>query len=214
VPTQRFCNLPEEKRTRITEAAIGEFSDKGIDGADVAGVVRRAGIPRGSFYQYFEGMDDLLGYVFDQLTRAKLRFVAPALEQAGKIPFVDYVELTWRASLRFAESNPKLYTLGRQIYSSTNPVVVRFVNAAKRMGVEHYAPLIDQDKAKGLVRGSIDSYVLAAFVMTIFTEAVGTMLLGYRGGDEAAATEASISRICSTLVSVLRHGIQTKEGAR
>jgi AcrR family transcriptional regulator len=207
MPTQRFHNLPEEKRARITEAALSECVDKGIDGADVAGVVRRAGIPRGSFYQYFADLDDLLGHVFSHLTQAKLRSVAEALEQAGKIPFVDYIELTFRAGLRFAESNPQLYAFGRQIYSSTNPAAARFVETARRMGVGHYAPLVDQDKAKGLIRQSVDSVALAALVITVYTDVVATTLVGHSG------SKSDIKAITDTLFDVLRHGIQTRDEA-
>lgn len=201
MPTQRFLNLPEEKRNRITQAAISEYIEKGIDGADVAGVVRRAGIPRGSFYQYFADMDDLIGHVFDHLTAVKLRYMADVLDQAGKVPFTDYVEMSFRSGLRFAENHPQLVALGRRVYFSANPAAARFIEAARRMGVEHFAPLIDRDKARGLIRESIDSAILATFVMTVYTDVAATAVFGH------CADKRDIAATADTLFGILRYGI-------
>ncbi|MDP2858348.1 MAG: TetR/AcrR family transcriptional regulator [Bacillota bacterium] len=207
MPTERFCNLPEEKRERITRAALSEYVDKGIDGADVAGVVRRAGIPRGSFYQYFSDMDDLFGHVFNHLTAVKLRYMAGVFDQAGNIPFAEYVEMSFRCGLRFAESHPQFVALGKQVYSSTNPVAIKCIETARRMGVEHYAPLIDRDKARGLIRESIDSSILAAFVMTVYTDVVASVMFGQSGDKQ------DVMVIADTLFDILRHGIHKTGGA-
>ena len=207
MPTKRFANLPEEKRRRIAEAAIAEYIQNGIDAAEVAGIVRRAGIPRGSFYQYFDDMSDLFGYVFAHLATIKMAHLGDTLSQAGKIPFVDYVESTFRAGLQFARAYPQGIAFARRVYSSSDPVVAAHVKAAMQLGVDHYLPLIDQDKAKGLIRPSVDSRVLAGFVMAIFSDVVATALLHESGDDQESLGMAD------TLFDILRHGIQAHEGA-
>lgn len=54
-----FKNLKKEKRQRIIEAALEEFSKKPWEQILVSQVVLKAQIPRGSFYQYFETLYDL-----------------------------------------------------------------------------------------------------------------------------------------------------------
>lgn len=63
MPTKTFMNLPREKRLRILRAAKKEFSRVPLDKAVIANIVKEAGIPRGSFYQYFENVDDLFIYL-------------------------------------------------------------------------------------------------------------------------------------------------------
>ncbi|HHX79750.1 MAG TPA: TetR/AcrR family transcriptional regulator [Acholeplasmataceae bacterium] len=63
MPTRTFLNLPKEKRIRILRAAKKEFSRVPLEKAVIANIVKEAKIPRGSFYQYFENVDDLFIYL-------------------------------------------------------------------------------------------------------------------------------------------------------
>lgn len=63
MPTKTFLNLPKEKRIRILRAAKKEFSRVPLDKAVIANIVKEAQIPRGSFYQYFENVEDLFIYL-------------------------------------------------------------------------------------------------------------------------------------------------------
>jgi AcrR family transcriptional regulator len=67
MPTKTFLNLPKEKRIRILRAAKKEFSRVPLDKAVIANIVKAAKIPRGSFYQYFENVDDLFIYLMQYM---------------------------------------------------------------------------------------------------------------------------------------------------
>ena len=61
--TETFLRLPEEKRNRFLEAAWEEFTSVPFEEASINKIVRRAKIPRGSFYQYFSDKEDLFFYI-------------------------------------------------------------------------------------------------------------------------------------------------------
>ena len=61
--TETFLRLPEEKRSRFLEAAWEEFTRVSYADASINQIVQRAGVPRGSFYQYFTDKDDLFSYL-------------------------------------------------------------------------------------------------------------------------------------------------------
>lgn len=63
MPSERFLNLPEEKKSRILEAAIREFNRAEFEQVSINRIIQDAGIPRGSFYQYFENKEDLAVYL-------------------------------------------------------------------------------------------------------------------------------------------------------
>ena len=65
--TETFLRLPEEKRRRFLDAAWEEFTAVRFADASINQIVRRAGIPRGSFYQYFADKDDLLAYLLEEI---------------------------------------------------------------------------------------------------------------------------------------------------
>lgn len=67
MPTETFFNLPEDKRIRILDAAKQEFTENVLLKSRVSNIIKNAGIPRGSFYQYFEDLEDLYYYVIDEV---------------------------------------------------------------------------------------------------------------------------------------------------
>ena len=71
MPSSTFLNLPAEKQEKLLEAATREFSHRPFNEASINQIIKEAGIPRGSFYMYFQDKEDLFrdllkGYV-DQL---------------------------------------------------------------------------------------------------------------------------------------------------
>ncbi len=64
MPKTTFQNLPEEKRRRILAAISREIARVPFEDTSINRIVQDAGIPRGSFYQYFEDRDDLFQYMF------------------------------------------------------------------------------------------------------------------------------------------------------
>ena len=65
MPTKTFFNLPKEKMLRILKAGKKEFSRVPLEKAVIANIAKDAGIPRGSFYQYFQSLEDLFAFIID-----------------------------------------------------------------------------------------------------------------------------------------------------
>ncbi|MDN6900439.1 TetR/AcrR family transcriptional regulator [Oenococcus sicerae] len=91
MPKETFYNLSEEKRQRIIKAAGKEFLRVPLTEAKIANIVTTAHIPRGSFYQYFDGLDDLYHYFFEiKLRGFQENFREEVVKNKG-----DLIE-TWR----------------------------------------------------------------------------------------------------------------------
>lgn len=67
MPKLTFYNLPDEKRQTLVQAIKSEFSRVPLFEASISNIVKAAGIPRGSFYQYFEDKDDAFFYLLNEL---------------------------------------------------------------------------------------------------------------------------------------------------
>ena len=86
MPKQTFFHLPKDKRDTLIQAAKKEFSRVPLHEASIANIIIDAGIPRGSFYQYFEGKEDLYYYLLDQLSQKNNdRFVMALKENNGDL---------------------------------------------------------------------------------------------------------------------------------
>ena len=66
MPRETFFNLDEDKKKKIIDAAVKEFTENQLHKSRVSSIIKEAGIPRGSFYQYFEDIDDLYYFVIDE----------------------------------------------------------------------------------------------------------------------------------------------------
>lgn len=79
--TETFLRLPEEKRGRFLEAAWGEFTRVKFADASINQIVRNAGIPRGSFYQYFTDKEDLFYYLLGDIQTQVVRVFSEQLHK-------------------------------------------------------------------------------------------------------------------------------------
>ena len=66
MPSKTFFNLKEEKKARIEQALINEFSKGTFEQASITNIINEAKIPRGSFYQYFEDKKDAVKYIIEK----------------------------------------------------------------------------------------------------------------------------------------------------
>lgn len=57
--TELFSKISEEKRQKILNVAIAEFSEHGFNSANVNNIAQKAGISVGSIYKYFENKERL-----------------------------------------------------------------------------------------------------------------------------------------------------------
>ena len=64
-----FENLSKDKKDRVTEALLKEFSAHTLASTQVARIVKEAGIARGAFYKYFEDLTDAYQYLFKLVMR-------------------------------------------------------------------------------------------------------------------------------------------------
>ena len=65
MPKETFFNLPKEKKEKITNAILKEFSRENFNKASISNIIKEAKIPRGSFYQYFEDKEDAIKYIIE-----------------------------------------------------------------------------------------------------------------------------------------------------
>ena len=68
MPKVTFFNLSKEKRKKIIEVLTEEFEKKNIQEATVKEIVQKLGIARGSFYQYFETLEESYFYILELKT--------------------------------------------------------------------------------------------------------------------------------------------------
>lgn len=98
MPTSTFFRLPEEKRQRLVDAAVAEFTQIRFADVSINRIIQTAHIPRGSFYQYFEDKEDLFRYLMADMREYFFRILLEILNENG-----DLITVPLRAFDRFLD---------------------------------------------------------------------------------------------------------------
>lgn len=88
-----FYNLPEQKRQRIIDAIVEEFSSSSTEKVSINRIVKAANISRGSFYQYFEDKVDLVEVLTKSFVDLSIEGANKALEYSNGDIFYTYEKL-------------------------------------------------------------------------------------------------------------------------
>ena len=88
MPSNTFLNLPEDKQTRLMDAASREFSAKPYNEVSINKIIQDAGIPRGSFYMYFQDKEELFHYLVHGYVEQLLMVLEEALLRESGDVFV------------------------------------------------------------------------------------------------------------------------------
>lgn len=90
---QTFLNLPEKKQKTIFNALKKEFARAPLKDALVSNIIKTADIPRGSFYQYFEDIEDAYYYVIDEYSKDIKKFLLDEIKNNNGDIVLSYRQL-------------------------------------------------------------------------------------------------------------------------
>ena len=170
MPKSTFFNLPDEKRNLILEVAIDEFAGKDYDSASISQIVARAGIAKGSFYQYFEDKRDLYFYLVELAAEEKKRFLARHPPPDPEMDLFDYLRWLLRIGMTFELSQPKLgWVAFRAIYVE-RPFGDDVLDHVQRRALDYYRSLLQMGVDQGSVDPEIDMDMAVFIVSRLFAE--------------------------------------------
>jgi len=198
VPTDTFRNLPEEKQSRIFRAAVREFSEQPFRHASINRIIKEAEIPRGSFYQYFHGKEDLYLYVIGEIGKEKLAAIQAAGAPPPEADFFETMLFMARISLVWAKSQPVYNRIGMLLELDDSELVEKF-KAMSHEGIAVIRELIVRDQRRGLIRPDLDP----GFLLDIYYS-INVKLLSdhYRNGG---SDEVLLEKLAA-VVDLMRRG--------
>lgn len=205
MPKQTFFNLPEEKRQHILEAAINEFAEEGYKGASVSSMVARAGIAKGSFYQYFEDKDDLFCYiVIKMIGEPKMRVFQQEKHALEKGSLTDFLRVVCHRQMEELQKRPQLLKIGFDLLGlTTDPIYSKLMAEYKEPAADYFIPYIQQ----GIQQGTIDPKVNQRLLHFMLTSLGQYFIFAYLSGGEEALSEELIDGMVDDLDYILSHGI-------
>jgi AcrR family transcriptional regulator len=164
MPKPTFLNLPEEKRQVFIKIALNEFADHDYHSASVSKIVEKAGIAKGSLYQYFEDKQDLFLYLLEVANQDMLESIRrspPPDPQAG---FFETLRWQMSATVRASVQFPVQSRLARRAYTSPLPFRDKMMEQARKVRGEHFEQMVAQAQSGGELRLDLDPAVAGFMV--------------------------------------------------
>ncbi len=115
MPKPTFHKLTMDKQKQIVDAAVDEFSECSFNEVKIASIIKKAKIPRSSFYDYFEDKTDIFRYVIGVIGEEKKKYFMDVLEPDEE-NFFDYLRSVLHAGAKFAASKPEYDRIGKRMY--------------------------------------------------------------------------------------------------
>jgi AcrR family transcriptional regulator len=166
MPTETFFRLPEDRRARLVQEAIVEFSDRTYTEASLSQIARRARIPKGSFYQYFADKLDLYRWLLtEEAPRLKREFLGPTRPEDS---FWTRLETVIERGMAFLVEHPRLARLSAAAADPTGIAEVRGLHRAIcEAGRAELRAVLEQGVKSGALRPGLNLDMATHLVSTI-----------------------------------------------
>jgi AcrR family transcriptional regulator len=217
MPKPTFYNLPDDKRTLIEDIAIDEFGERGFEGASISAMVARAGIAKGSFYQYFEDKHDLFMHLVDLVGQRKMAHFADRIPPDPTRDLFAYLRWAFEAGLEFAAVESKLNAAVSRVLFSEGLIHGEMFREMREQSARALGGLIQSAMDRGEIDPRIDP-ATAAFAFETLMNSAGLFILSQQNvsPDDLAAGSIEWMRterarqIMTSLLHVLETGLRRR----
>lgn len=200
MPKETFHNLSEVKKKIIFDATILEFSQYPFSEASINRIIKAAGIPRGSFYQYFNNKEDLYLYMYsviaDELNTADLNSLPIDFEADAFEFFIRRMEVT----LQKNREKPEYTKIAMLLEKDDSPFITKLKEASQedRMRVKS---LFIRDIERGLIRKDVDIELIIDMMYT----------LSVKEFFRVSGNDQQFSERLKSIIKIIRNGIREVE---
>ncbi len=206
MPKDTFFNLPQEKQNHILDISLEEFYNQGYEKASISRIVETAGIAKGSFYQYFEGKEDLFRH-FVQVAREKqLLFVNKLMEGTGDLPFFQLLELLLNGGLTFRKENPRLALVIERFMRSSDAALKEIIMGENvKVSDQFNQQILAEAAAKKEIRPVLN-IAFTAHMMTGLSQSM-VDYLNSQNQELSTMDEKDFSLLVDEVLIFLKHGL-------
>lgn len=149
MPTETFFKLTEEKRKKIIEAGKDEFSSVSLDEASIKNIAEKAGIARGSFYQYFKSKKDLLFFILEENRETMEKKLNRIIKESDGEIFNIYISIyDDMTSKCFDNMNRDIYKRIFENLKTNDESVFEGMEEKKKQDFKNFKKLIYKSKLK------------------------------------------------------------------
>lgn len=178
MPKETFKNITEAKRQKFLNEAALLFAEKGYDGADMGELARRAGVSKGSIYNYFESKEDLFLYVCTFNLERSRQAIYGTMDPAWDI--YRQIDHIFKSGVQFITEHPEFMVI---YLSMTAPGMQRFAEVLAGVTEKFTGDVLKRELAKGIeagiVRADLDIKLTAFIINGLYILFLSSLMTTY-----------------------------------
>ncbi len=112
----KFLNISPEKQTRVVNAALKEFAQKGYQLASTNEIVKDAEISKGMLFHYFHNKKALYLYVYDHVIDVSMEQIFARINWDEKDIFMRYQQVA-RLKFEIFKKHPDIFSFLKVVFN-------------------------------------------------------------------------------------------------
>ena len=207
MPKATFYNLKDEKKEMIEKAAVTEFSKYGYFHANISRIAKQSKISVGSFYQYFDDINDLFMHIFKKIADRKIQYIKEELEKATTDSFEENLKAIYTGGIRFALHEPNCFNVANTFRSVMKTPV--FEKLMKYYTISENNSWLLKIYESAVKKGEISKEIPYELFVSLFTN-LHTGVMEYMGVLDCKEnfTEENMKKLAEMSVHILLNGIK------
>ena len=146
--TNKFEQLADSKQNSIIDASVNEFANNGFKNASVNKIVEKAGISKGSLFNYFKSKNLLFDHIYQIALREVKSYLAKVRDESENDDFFTRFSKIINAGIEFINKHPRLARIyfrllnsndsphGKEIIQNLHGEAIRYLTQFVETGIE------------------------------------------------------------------------------
>ena len=213
MPKSTFNNLEESKQNRIVRESIRQFAHKGYDKGNMEGIAKNSNVAKGSMYKYFDGKRDLYIYSVEKALDISLRGIQYVFDDLKQDDIFDFMYRGFKAAWPLLEKERDVFLLLKNVnFDADLTIKNRVIDTINRSSEEMFLKIIEDNKARGLIRKDIDNKIILIYIDGISVRFKSCMLeLAMNKGKYILDTDfADNEMLIAGMIDLMKNGIAEK----
>jgi len=170
MPTVTWSRLDPNRRAAVVEAAEAEFGAHGFSQGSLNVIARRAGVAKGSLFQYFADKRDLYAFITDVASQRVRTYMEDRIRELdASRSFFEFLTDLLDAWIAYFADHPRersLHAAASFEVDTDARISVRAV--IHRHYLEVLRPLVHDARVRGDLRADSDTDALLSLLLMIF----------------------------------------------
>ncbi len=207
--TNKFTQLAESKQKSIIDASVYEIANNGFKNASVNKIVEKAGISKGSLFNYFKSKNLLFDHIYQIALREVKTYLAKVRDESENDDFFTRFSKIINSGIAFINKHPRLARIYfRLLNSNDSPHGKAIIKKLHSEAIHYLTDFVETGIERNELRSALNSTTVAFLMESILNRILQVHYL------EIFDTKSELSKNnnnwINEIVNTLKMGLSTE----